>query len=119
MNSLVPSAKAILLVLALFFAGGCTQRAMNSAIASWKDQPVKDVIAAWGQPSEELKVSGKHLYIWNNFDGILLAPAMKRPAVLPDTDYCTRLLEVDRNGKVISGNWDGTDCPGIFSGWAR
>lgn len=119
MNIVVVSLKLMLLALLLSVAGGCTHRAMNSAVASWKDQPVADVIAAWGQPSEELKVSGKHLYVWNNFNGTLLSPETKRPPVLPDTHYCTRLLEVDKSGTVISGNWDGTDCPGFFSGWAR
>lgn len=109
----------MLLVLFLLSVAGCTHRAMDSAVASWRDQPISDVIAAWGKPSEELRVSGKHLYIWNNFDGALLMPEVKRPPVLPDTDYCIRLLEVDRGGKVIGGNWDGNDCPGIFSGWGR
>lgn len=119
MNIVAVSFKLLLLVLLLSIAGGCTHRHMNSAVASWKDQPVADVIASWGLPSEELRVSGKHLYIWNNFDGMLLRPDVKRPQVLPDTQYCTRLLEVDKNGTVIGGNWDGTDCPGFFSGWSR
>ena len=111
--------KSFLLVLLLSVAAGCTNRHMTSAIDSWKDQPIKDVISAWGQPSEELRVSGKHLYIWNNFDGILIPSDKTRPPILPETEYCTRLLEVDKNDIVISGNWDGTDCPGFFSGWGR
>lgn len=105
--------KLTLRVLVLTFAGGCTNQAMNLTMASWQNQPVTRVIAEWGQPSEELKVSGKHLFVWNTYDGTL---ATRRR---PDTSYCTRLLEVDRTGKIISGSWDGNDCPGFFSGWAK
>ena len=48
------------MLLALAIAAGCTNQAMNSVIASWQNQPVSEVIAEWGQPSEELRVSGKH-----------------------------------------------------------
>lgn len=111
--------KLTLIILILTVAAGCTNQAMNSVIASWQNQPVADVIAEWGQPSEELKVSGKHLFVWNTYDGVLSPPFSRRPSQLPDTSYCTRLLEVDRSDKIIFGAWDGKNCPGLFSGWGR
>jgi len=111
--------KLSLLVTTLFFSGGCATQAMNWAIESWQNQPVSKVVAEWGQPSEELKVSGKHLFIWNTYDGVLALPTKPKPAVLPDSRYCMRLLGVDRSGKVISGAWEGDGCPGLFSGWRR
>lgn len=111
--------KLALIVLVLTVAGGCTNQAMNSVIASWQNQPVSDAIAEWGQPSEELKVAGKHLYVWNTYDGILSPPLLQRPSKLPDTRYCMRLLEVDRTDKIIFGAWEGKNCPGLFSGWGR
>ncbi len=111
--------KLTLIVLLLTVSGGCTNMAMNRVIDSWQDQPVSEVIAAWGKPSEERRVAGKHLFVWNSYDGNPAPPGSKKPSRLPDTRYCMRLMEVDRNGKVIFGAWDGNDCPGIFSGWGR
>lgn len=110
--------KLTLIVLFLTFVVGCTNQAMNLTMTSWQNQPVNRVITEWGQPSEELKVSGKHLFVWNTYDGVL-APPSPRLQRRPDINYCTRLLEVDRSGKIISGSWDGNDCPGFFSGWAK
>ena len=112
------SFKTMLLVSALGFAGGCAHRAMDRAVASWQNQPVAAVTAAWGQPSEELKVSGKHLLLWNTYDGKLALQGQKRPAQSGAPD-CVRLLEVDRSGRIVTGTWDGNDCPGWFSGWSR
>jgi len=92
---------------------------MDRAVASWQDQPVSAVIAAWGQPSEELKVSGKHLLLWNTYDGKLAFRGQKASAPGPDAPGCVRLLEVDRRGVIAAGTWDGNDCPGWFSGWHR
>lgn len=111
--------KLTLLLLVMTLTAGCTSYTMNSAVASWKDQPVSDVIVAWGQPSDEFKVSGKHLYMWNSYDGILLPPKSARSADLLYDKSCKRLLEVDRSGKVIFGAWEGGDCPWMFSGWGR
>jgi len=107
-------------VFVLGFAGGCThQQAMNRAVDSWKGQQAAEVIAAWGKPTEELKLEGKQLLLWNSYDGKLAAPGEKRPASGPVVKECVRLLEVDRSGRVVKGTWDGNDCPGWFSGWAR
>ena len=108
-----------LLVFVLFIAGGCTNRAMNSVIASWQNQQVSEVIDAWGTPSEELKIEGKRLLVWNTVNGILTPPEAKEPFPGPNARYCTRLLEVGRNGTIVHGVWEGTDCPGLFSGWGR
>lgn len=104
--------KIILLTLALGVSCGCANWARDRAVSSWHGQPAAAVIAAWGKPSEELKVSGKHLLLWNTYDGKLASSEKKRPS-------CVRLLELDRSGLVESGTWDGSDCPGWFSGWKR
>jgi len=109
----------MLLVFALGVAGGCAHQAMDHAVASWHDQPVSAVTAAWGQPSEELKVSGKHLLLWNTYDGKLALPDQKRPAPRPGAPDCVRLLEVDVRGRIVTGTWEGNECPGWFSGWSR
>lgn len=113
------SLKILRLIFILGFTGGCAHQAMDRAVASWQGQQSAAVIAAWGQPSEELKVSGKHLLLWNMYDGKLALPAQKRPGTELDTLSCVRLLEVDRNGTIVTGTWDGNDCPGWFSGWSR
>jgi len=114
-----PYLKLSLLVTALFFSGGCANQAMNWTIDSWQNQPISEAVAKWGQPSEELKVSGKHLFVWNTYDGVLAPPTDPKFPARPDSEYCMRLLGVDRSGKVISGAWEGSGCPGLFSGWRR
>lgn len=111
--------KTSMIILVLAFAAGCTNQAMNSTMNSWQNQPISQVIAEWGQPSEELKVSGKHLFIWNTIDGKCSPPVSQNLPHSPDTRSCVRLLEVNKTGNVISGAWDGNNCPGFFSGWAR
>jgi hypothetical protein len=111
--------KTMLLVFAVGVAGGCAHRAMDRVVASWQNQPVSEVIAAWGRPSEELRVSGKHLLLWNTHDGKLAPPDQKRSAPRSGAPGCIRLLEVDRSGRIVSGTWDGSACPGWFSGWSR
>jgi hypothetical protein len=113
------SLKSMLLVLVLVVAGGCANRAMDYSVASWQNQQVSAVIAAWGKPSEELNVNGKHLLLWNTYEGKLALSEQKRPASRPNAWDCVRLLEVDRSGKIVSGAWEGNDCPGWLSGWYR
>lgn len=88
-------------------------------MTSWQNQPVSEAIAECGQPSEELKVAGKHLYVWNTYDGVLPPPVAQRLSRRPDTNYCMRLLEVDKTGKIVSVGWDGNNCPKRYSGWTR
>jgi len=113
------SLKLILTLFVLGTAGGCAQRAMNYTVASWQNQQLSAVVAAWGKPSEELKIEGKHLLLWNTYDGELALPDTKRPTPRSDTRYCVRLLKADKTGKIIDGTWDGNDCPGWFAGWYR
>ena len=113
------SLEFILLVLATGIAGGCAHRAMDSAIASWQDQPVSAVVTAWGPPSEELRVSGKHLLLWNTHEGRPPLPEQKRSASRPVAPDCVRLLEVDGRDRIVAGAWEGNHCPGWFSGWRR
>lgn len=111
--------KIMFFVVILGVTGGCANRAMDHAVASWQDKPASAVIADWGQPSEELRVSGKHLLLWNVFDGKLAQSGQKKPLPGSAGLNCVRLLEVAENGRIVSGTWDGNDCPGWFSGWTR
>lgn len=119
MRSAVRLCKMMFLVFGLVSLGGCTTIAMNSVMASWQDRQISEVTAAWGTPSEELKVDGQHLFLWNTYDGILAPPTTPKPARPADSRYCTRLLQVDRTGTITYGNWEGNNCPGFFSGWSR
>jgi hypothetical protein len=113
------SLKIMSFLCVLGVAGGCAHRAMDRAVASWQDQPASSVITVWGQPSEELRVSGKHLLLWNTYDGKLALPDRKISARRSDPPGCTRLLEIGGDGRIVSGAWEGNDCPGWFSGWTR
>jgi len=111
--------QSALLVPLLCLAGGCAHRAMDAVIASWQDQQVSAVIAAWGKPSEELMLDGKQLLIWNTSAGKPVPSETKIPPAPVNGGYCVRLLKADNKGRIIDGTWDGNDCPGWFSGWSR
>lgn len=57
--------KCLLLAVTLIVAGGCVHQSMDYSIASWQNKPVTAVIDSWGRPSEELRVNGRHLLLWN------------------------------------------------------
>ncbi len=59
------------------------------------------------------------MLLWNVFDGKPALPGQNKPAPGSAGLSCVRLLEVDRNGRIVTGTWDGNDCPGWFSGWSR
>jgi len=107
----------LLLVSLLTTVSGCAHQAMDYSISSWQNEPATAVISSWGTPSEELRVNGKHLLIWNTRDSRTVLPADTNAAQRTGTIGCVRLLELDRSGRVIAGTWDGADCPGWFSGW--
>jgi len=96
---------------------GCAHQAMDYSISSWQNKPVTAVIASWGNPSEELRVNGKRLLLWNTPDSKAGIPSEKNGVHKTGTVGCVRLLEVDKSGSVIAGTWDGKECPGWFSGW--
>ena len=109
----------VLLLLALLGTtlSGCARQAMDYSISSWQNEPVSEVITSWGPPSEELRVNGKHLLLWNSPDRKAVLPTDKNAVQRTAAIGCVRLLEVDKGGRVITGTWDGEDCPGWFSGW--
>lgn len=107
----------LLLVFPLVVTGGCTHQAMDYSIASWQNKPVAAVIKSWGSPSEELRVNGRHLLLWNTSGNKPVPPVGRGSVQQPGTVGCVRFLEVDRNDRIIAGTWEGNDCPGWFSGW--
>ncbi len=111
--------KKLLFVFVLCMTAGCANQAMNSVIASWQKRQTSEVIAAWGKPTEELKVEGKLLLIWNTYDNKPALPGTKKLSSPGKGGYCVRLLQADRKGMIVDGTWDGNDCPGWFSGWKR
>lgn len=111
------SLKLMLPAFSLIIIGGCAHQAMDYSIAAWQNQPVAAVVRSWGNPSEDLRVNGKHLLIWNTSGGKPVLPGEKSTLQRPGVISCVRLLEADRNGNIVAGTWDGNDCPGWFSGW--
>jgi len=111
--------KLTLMVFTFSLAGGCAHREMDSVIASWQKQPVSAVIAAWGDPSEDLTLEGKRLLLWRTAAGKPVPAETQRPSSPASDGYCVRLLKADNKGRIVDGTWDGNDCPGWFSGWAR
>jgi hypothetical protein len=120
MRTILSIIKLSLLAVCTGIVASCAgNRAMDSVIGSWQGQQVHEVIAAWGQPSENLAIEGKLLLIWNTSGGKPAGADGQAASFSASGGYCVRLLNADQKGRIIGGTWDGTDCPGWFSGWTR
>lgn len=112
------------LLFCIIVLSGCTGRTMNRVITSWKGATIDDAIKAWGYPSEEKVIAGHKLYLWQEDNGVEISGgfwpgAKKWGGQSAEHKYCNRILEVDSNGTIIGGQWNGTDCPKLFSSWER
>ena len=101
---------------------GCTGRTMNRVITSWQGATLDEVVQAWGYPSGEKTIAGHHLYSWDEYHGASASGgfwpgAQKWGGVSVHDEYCTRILEVGGDNRIIGGQWEGTDCPKLFSSW--
>ena len=112
---------ALILIISL---PGCTGRTMNRVISSWQGATIDEVMKAWGYPTTEKTVAGHLLYVWEQYNGADVSRgfwpgAAKWGGQSIEHKYCNRILEMNSQGNVIGGQWDGTDCPKMFSSWER
>ena len=124
--------------LAALLLAGCTakmERGMANVLDSWKGAHIGQAIKQWGYPHAEKKIAGHHLYIWNQ-DGKVSYPSTTSgmdttPGGMTYIDsyasrgrsvdaWCRRVLEVDPDGLIISGEMEGNWCTSrALSKWRR
>lgn len=129
----------ISLTFCLFLAAGCsTTKTMNGIMSSWIDADIHAVVAQWGEPNEVREANGNKIYVWNHLTVVETPKIVVRSSSISshtgstgttsaggDTKYvnCQRLLEVNAQGKVLSGQWRGDSCPysekGPYATWRR
>ncbi len=114
---------------------------MEKCLDSWVGYSLDSLIAKWGYPNDEKEIAGKHLYIWQNSKtGYVPQTSTTYGNVNTNANYygnsiygignynsttttygcysinyyCTRTIEVDSEGNIISWQWEGNNCPGTY-----
>lgn len=138
--------KIILALAAAASLSGCALSGgfgtMDGIMASWKGAHIDQVIQQWGYPHEERVIAGKRLYVWNktrSFTMPAVSTGQATGTVVGNSVYvsgsstttgggtslfsCTRIVEVNAQGRVVGTQWDGDNCPfmeaGTYSTWRR
>ena len=88
-----------------------TKSTMNKIMDSWQNYHVNDVIDIWGYPTSEKIIAGRKLYYWTESN---FSVSGNQYGVYGGENYCTRILEVDKNDKIIKWEWKGNDCPAAY-----
>ena len=107
------------------FSAG-VNKTMTTIIESWIGENINTVINQWGFPSEEKVIAGRKIYVWRDNKTIDMPSDTSgtinhygNTSYYQGTTfggqsinaYCNRILEVDKSEKVISGTWEGNNCP--------
>ena len=95
-----------ILILAGLGAYAAVEHPMEVMFKTWTDTPVKEVIKAWGNPSDIDYKRGQTVYKWSE----------KSSRYIPGTMFqqktdCTRILISDISGKVVYGFFEGNGRP--------
>lgn len=101
----------IIILLCLIFAG-CTlpkRPSINEEFNRVKGKPFDEVITAWGYPNSERTVNGRKLVIWENYRGDELSNNGKSLI----SRHCIRILEINEQGKIAGGSWEGQGCGSV------
>lgn len=101
--------KFLLTITVLFFGISCiaaTEHPMDTMFKTWYNTPVKEVVKAWGNPTDIDYQRGQTVYKWEESSS----------RYIPGTQFqhkteCERKLIVDISGKVVFGTFDGNGCP--------
>lgn len=96
----------LIFTLTLNSAQAAIEHPMDTMFKTWIGTPIKEVVKAWGNPSDIDYKRGQTVYTWKE----------ESTRFVPGTMYqhkteCERKLIVDISGKVIFGAFDGNGCP--------
>jgi len=83
---------------------------MNEVMESWVGEDIDEVIDSWGYPTKERTVSGRKLYYWVD-DSKYISTTLTTGLRYGQKLSCTKIFEVDKNNKIIRGQWKGNRCP--------
>ena len=121
----------LFIVIMLSVTACSSDEFMNTAMQSWVGYSLDDVIKQWGYPKDEKTFGGKKLLYWPNNTAIYIPQTYStnvnyyvNTAYTNTTSYgggyqnfyCNRILEVDKNNKIIGYQWEGNNCPTRYAG---
>ena len=103
---------------------------MDKCMNSWVGYPLNSVIKKWGYPDSDKNIAGHKLYIWersrtvqnSSYETTKERKDSKGRTYYEtytsggstEVEYCRRIIEVDENDNVTSGQWKGNDCPIMY-----
>lgn len=89
----------------------------DQAIERWIGRPMTAVVAAWGEPGEEIKQEGVTLY---RYPATQYRPSSQAANLPPETTTnayrdkkhleCAGVFSVDSQGIVTAAAWQGYEC---------
>lgn len=101
----------VLIIFFLFANLADAKDFMSKALNSWVGYTIDDVIAVWGYPKEEKKIAGRNLVYWTYSEPYFSANDYY---AVGGQAYCNRILEIDKNKKIISWQYEGNACPNYY-----
>lgn len=113
--------KYLLLGICIFISiltTGCgTSDFMPAAMNSWLGYSLNDVIAQWGYPTDEKNIVDKHLVYWSRkwMSYVQQGSSDHYNNGYYKEYFCTRILEIDKDKKIIGWQWEGNGCPFGYS----
>lgn len=110
MRKIVISILAVIIIQPMSFAIG-TKSTMCKIMDSWLGEHINTVMDSWGYPSQEKEIAGRKLYYWINSSYVVSGGQY---GVYGGESTCNRILEVDKNNKVIKWQWEGNSCPATY-----
>jgi len=112
----------------LIFVAGCSD--MNAVMKSWEGFHISEAIAQWGDPDSQQEIAGRTIYRWVDRDFMYMPQYSTISG--HDSSYgnlygstystvsydmessCIRILEVNDDGYVIGGRWEGGKCNNMY-----
>ena len=110
MKKILISILAVIMIQPMSFAIG-TKSTMGKIMDSWLGEHINTVMDSWGYPSQEKEIAGRKLYYWINSSYVVSGGQY---GVYGGESTCNRILEVDKNNRVIKWQWEGNSCPATY-----
>lgn len=107
--------KIIIILFMLFLFQSCVyaDTAMSKVMESWKGEHVDTVFKYWGYPSDEKTLAGHNLLYWyQNQNSQYVQTSVTIASITQN--YCTRILEINKQNIVDSWQYDGNSCPSFY-----
>ncbi len=102
--------KICLFIMAAILTGAYvyadSEHPMDKALQTWEGVKIKELVKAWGNPTNIVYEQGQTKYLWEESKG----------RFIPGTDYqkkvdCNKIFIVDTSGVIVYAKHAGDGCP--------